>query len=368
MFISFLGLGQAGGNIADEAAKNGFYSAAINYSVRDLESLEHLELKLKLVGSEGIGKERGEAIRLMQKNWDLATNFVKENFSHSSIEVIFVPFSTAGGSGSGIAPVLLEMLIELMPEKVFVALPILPDITESYISQKNCLECIEDLSQLNICTLPIDNEQFRANLHQFGKNILYKTANQKIIELIKQVEQYTEQSSKYGVFDKRDLKLLFQTKGFATIAQCTIPQYQDLSESMISNVIHESWQQSPFTNIEYTQIINAAVIYDGEERFMSLLHHQKTFSSFTNKMPLHLYEGYYTSSNNIITTILTGLTLPNNRLSIIEKKIAETTDQLSNIQTQTVYKSNVKTVSFNATTHKKEKIKDISSLINKFKR
>ena len=32
MFISFLGLGQGGSNIADEAASHGFYTSSINYS------------------------------------------------------------------------------------------------------------------------------------------------------------------------------------------------------------------------------------------------------------------------------------------------------------------------------------------------
>ncbi|EJL1642822.1 hypothetical protein NL868_004357, partial [Shigella flexneri] len=78
MFISFLGLGQGGSNLADVAASRGFHAASINYSQRDLDSLENIELKLKLVGSEGIGKIRSEAIRLMNNNWDLAINFVKE--------------------------------------------------------------------------------------------------------------------------------------------------------------------------------------------------------------------------------------------------------------------------------------------------
>lgn len=54
----FLGVGQAGGNIANHAAKIGYRSIAINYSQRDLESLDQIEQKLKLVGSEGVGKKR----------------------------------------------------------------------------------------------------------------------------------------------------------------------------------------------------------------------------------------------------------------------------------------------------------------------
>ncbi len=140
------------------AASRGFHAASINYSQRDLDSLENIELKLKLVGSEGIGKIRSEAIRLMNNNWDLAINFVKENFSHSSIEIIFVPFATGGGSGAGIAPVLLSLLQETLPGKVFVAMPIIPDLSEAFTTQRNCLETFEDISYLNMCILPVDND------------------------------------------------------------------------------------------------------------------------------------------------------------------------------------------------------------------
>lgn len=371
MFMSFLGIGQGGSNIADEAAKRGFYSAAINFSEKDLESLEHIDKKLKLIGSEGVGKVRNRAIELMNHNWELAINFVKENFSHPSIEIIFVPFSTGGGSGSGISPVLLNMLIETIPNKAFVAMPIIPDKTESYIAQQNCLETFEDLLQLEICILPIDNNKGYKNLKTKGKNQVYSNINTNVINLIQSLFNYSEKTSKYGVIDKKDLLSLFDTSGYSTISNVPVKpleinmEYHDYG---ISQRIIESWGNSPFADIEYSLITKAGVIYEGNEQFVEYIQYDKIFSLFDNKFPISLYEGYYNGSANTVTTILTGLSPIKTRLNEISTITEQIVDTYVNSQNQ----SHILNIPMqpNILTQKqpKQKVKDISSIINKYKR
>lgn len=374
MYASFLGLGQGGSNVADEAAKEGFYTGAINFSQRDLDSLENIELKLKLVGSEGIGKQRSNAVKLMNNNWDLATNFVKENFSHSSIELIFVPFATGGGSGSGIAPVILSLLSEAMPEKVFVAMPILPDIKESYQNQRNTLETFEDLSQLDICILPIDNDKAKSMMINSGKNNLYKKINQDVVGLIKTIVDYTDRHSKYGVLDKKDLRSIFAIKGMATISEVSLTpsiNHHEISDNAIANKIKESWIKSCFADVELNQVIGSGFIYDGQEKLMDFINLEKVYSSFNNKYPLNLYEGYYTEGKDKVYTVLSGMTWPNSRLKQIDGLLESTNDVFNNLDQETFYKSkSIRQTMPNAirSQTKPEKISDISSIINKFKR
>lgn len=374
MYISFLGLGQAGGNLADLAMKRGFYSAAINFSQRDLDSLEEVELKLKLVGSEGIGKQREHAIQLMNNNWDLATNFVKENFSHSSIEIVFIPFATGGGSGGGIAPILLQLLTESMPDKIFVAMPIIPDIKETYTSQHNCLEVFEDLAQLDICTLPIDNEKARATLNNVGKNNLYKTVNENVINLIEKLVSYTDKHSKYGILDKKDLKTIFSVKGVSTISETSIVTLQEsieISDSAIADKVIQSWSKSCFADIEFNQILSSGFIFDGQESLMEFINMEKIFANFDNKMPISLFESYYNENKGSILTVLSGLAWSNKRLEQIDQIITNTTNTFNNLSQTEIYKSkaNIQSKINNITHAKKQtKINDISSIINKFKR
>lgn len=371
MFISFLSLGQGGGNIADEAAKRDFYTASINFSQKDLDSLEHVSKKLKLVGSEGIGKFRNNAVDLMDNNWDLATNFVKENFSHSSIEIIFVPFSTAGGSGSGIAPVLLSMLKETMPDKVFVAMPIIPDKKESYINQKNCLETFEDLSKLNICILPIDNEKGRY-MSSKGKSNLYDTINKNVMNKIEKINSYLDKNSKYGVIDKRDIRSIFNTSGIATIGEVDLSSMKnkiELNEESIANKIKESWIKSLFADIELNKIISAGIIFEGQNNLMEYINAEKIFSKFANRMPISLYEGYYTGDKGSVMTILSGLSWCNTRLKEVDAILDRTGSLFNSLKEEEIYSAKTKNLLLNTNVQQKtEKVNDISDLINQFKR
>jgi len=184
----FLGVGQAGGNIANHAAKIGYRSIAINYSQRDLESLDQIDQKLKLVGSEGVGKKRDDAIKLMSHNIEMIQEFVINNFSTPAVEVIVVPFSTGGGTGSGVGPLLTDFLSSIMPNKVIVACPILPDYSESMISQYNALKTSEELSGQDVAVFPIDNQKARKH---YGKHQLYQTMNEKVVSLFDRMYEYT---------------------------------------------------------------------------------------------------------------------------------------------------------------------------------
>lgn len=373
--LGFLGIGQGGSNIADVASRNGFYSCAINYSSRDLASLQYIgeENQLGLIGSEGVGKDRNQAIKLMNSNWDLATNFVKEHFSHPSIEVIFVPFSTAGGSGSGVSPVLLSMLTELMPNKSFVALPIIPDNTEVHKSLTNCLEAFEDLSKLDIAILPIDNEQTRTATNNVGRVGLYRNTNEKVVKLIKDIIDYTELPSQYSVLDRKDFLSIFKTKGFSTIAEVNITNLSngfELSTSSFAEKIQNSWDKSPFAKIERDQVVSAGIIFDGQERLIDCLDIRKVFSEFENGVPLNLFEGIYVqNTGGKVISILSGLSLCRSRLKEIEKLVEDNQKSITNLNNRNLYVANVTSPTHQEIEVKKQPtVKDISNLISKFRR
>lgn len=325
--IGFIGLGAAGGNIADEACKADYPAIAINYSQKDLDSLEYVEQTLKLVGSEGVGKNREEAMRLMEKNWESVVAFVKENFSTPSIEVIFVCFSTSGGSGSGMAPFLLEVLMGEMPEKTFVAVPILPDLSEVIVNQMNCIQTSSELSRLNLAVFPIDNEQVRKKIPTGGKNKVYKETNETFIKLVDNLIGYTEKQSKHGVLDKRDLLTIFNTKGVGTIATAKVTKMKDgqidITEKGVSRAVHESWDESIFVPVQTNRIVRAGVVLDGQEPLMEFINFQQIFKPFESGMPLDLFEGYYHEDSGEIYTILAGLAWYNERLKSIEKIVSE---------------------------------------------
>jgi cell division GTPase FtsZ len=368
--IGFIGLGAAGGNIVDEAVKNGFAGIAINYSQKDLDSLEHVEDRLKMVGSEGVGKNREEAIRLMGKNWESALAFVKERFSTPMIEVVIVSFSTGGGSGR--APVLIEILMDQMPEKTFVAAPILPERSEVLVNQMNCIQTSEELSNLNVAVFPIDNEQVRKKYPGYGKNKIYKETNETFIRNMTELVEYTERNSKNGVLDRKDLKTILSTKGVAIVATVDVMKIsgerKDLTEEGIANAIHDSWSNSIFVPIHYDRILRSGFVFDGQEQLLPYINFGTIFGKFESGMPIDLFEGYYSGETGKIVSIISGLSWYHNRLKQIEDVIVERQSETEERLIQdNSYQSNV--TSLSTKIRKKESKKQpVMDILSKYKR
>ncbi|WP_299831291.1 cell division protein FtsZ [uncultured Metabacillus sp.] len=319
MYLGVIGIGAAGGNIADEAALRGIPSLAINFSKQDLDSLLHVEDKLHFVGSEGIGKVRDNAIMLMKNNWELAVNFIKTKMSTPSLEIILVCFSTAGGSGGGSSPILLEILQSEFPEKTFVAVPILPANNEAIINQINCLETMNELSTQNISVFPIDNEKVRTIHNQYSKNKLYNYANHEFIEVLAQIITYTNKFSKFGVLDQKDLLQIFLQKGIGIMSRINLSDMPNSKQ--LNEYIQRSWKKSVFAPIDYKQVIKAGIIFDGTEHLLENINFDELFNVFANGMPIDLFEGTYMESDGTVISILSGLPWINERLAQVEEII-----------------------------------------------
>jgi cell division GTPase FtsZ len=369
--IGILGVGGAGGNIADESSKHNFLTGAINFSKSDLDSLEHVENTLKLVGSEGVGHNRDEAIRLMANNWESALNFVKQTFINP--EIIIVTFSTGGGSGSGIAPILLEILANEMPEKTFVAMPIIPDKTEVVSNQMNCLQTFEELSKLDICIMPIDNEKVRINVN--AKNQLYKTINETTVNLLDELYSYTTKTSKNGNLDRKDLLSILNTKGIGLIAETDISKFSEdikFSVETVTDKIRMSWEESVFSPIEYNRVMKSGIVLDAEESLMQFLNYKSIFGAFDKGMPIDLFEGNYHEKRGTVLSILTGLSWINTRLNDISQIIKEQEtrmEQMFDDEENQNYKVTVnQDFSARLRTKPKQSKKSVTDILSRYKR
>ena len=370
MTIAFLGIGGAGGNLADLASEMGLHAGAINFSQGDLNSLQNIKYKLKLIGSDGAGHDRQLAIQLVSEHYETVLNFIKDHFNNESI--IFVPFSTGGGTGSGISPLLLELLSSTMEDKTFIAMPILPDRTESLTAQINTLQVFEELSNHDICILPIDNNQIKTIYKPSSKKELYDLSNRLTMEYIYKIISYTEQFSQQGTFDRRDLQNALKTKGIATISFLNVDDIKNqngLTKDSLSKAIHYSWNTSPFVKIETEQIIKAVFIFDGDLNDLHAVEYTDIFSVFSN-YPIDLFEGIYESDNHIVATLLTGLSWCNERLKEIESIVQsqkQVVDDTLNRQEQQTFKSSVTNIL--AKVNKPQKKKDSPlNILNKYRR
>lgn len=368
--LGVVGLGQAGANIAQEAFNLGLLSGAINFSQKDLDSVD-VKHKLRLLGSEGVGKNRDEAITLFQTQGETALRFIQDHFSNC--DIIVFAFSSSGGSGSGISPILLDVVTNMMPEKTFVAFAVLPELSEATTSQINCLKTFEELSGLNIAVFPIDNQQVRNQTPHIGKNKLFEISNKNSVYLLNKLVSYTEMHSKNGNFDKKDLLTVLATQGIATITEtdiATIGSNINLTPQGVAEKVRKSWFNSLFTPIEQEKVTRAAIIFDGQESLMDHIRHDLMFSEFIHGMPIDLFEGYYHASTGKVISILTGLSWCNSRLQDIETLIMSNKDKVESVLlSQVIYQSNANDLMSKIRKQpEKEKKKSMMDILSKYKR
>lgn len=147
--LLFVGVGQAGGNIANELEKKGYYAAYINTSREDLSTLEtDARNTFHIPTTSGCSKNKSKARLYVKKYYQGMLNHITNNFPNQ--DIVFFVFSSSGGTGAGIAPALLDVLSS-DPENEFKnygAIMVLPSEEESIKCLINGLNTYAEITEI----------------------------------------------------------------------------------------------------------------------------------------------------------------------------------------------------------------------------
>lgn len=324
--IGFLGIGAAGANICEVAESLNYRTAIVNTSPEDLEAVKLVKNKLLLGIQGGAGKDRRIAKQEVRSFHREIVNFVEDKFYEKDIDLIYVVFSSGGGTGSGIAPMTIDLLKKLLPHKNFAAMVVLPDLTESVVAQANSQECLKELSTLNVPTIIIDNNKYiEANKDRHvTRQKLYDTVNSQVLADLNVLINTKRPASRYGNIDSQDILKLLLTPGVMMVG---ITHDLDLTfkEGSLQKQIMKSWEDSPYPQLELDRVISRmGVIYELEEKYTSMINYEELYKEIGT--PLELFEGIYepnTKATQKIISVITGLSFPitrvNNMNEIINK-------------------------------------------------
>ncbi|HAB60890.1 MAG TPA: hypothetical protein DCE48_09330 [Lachnospiraceae bacterium] len=141
--IGFIAVGQAGGNIGKLFEEKGYSVLYLNTSEEDLNTLDGVKYKHHIDGGEGCNKNRNKAKQLIIDDFD---NIAQEIDTKIDKDMIFVIFSSGGGTGSGAAPMLIDLLVD---DHTVGAITVIPAANESLRSQMNSYESLKELLSIN---------------------------------------------------------------------------------------------------------------------------------------------------------------------------------------------------------------------------
>lgn len=212
--ISFIGVGQGGGNIARELELNDCQSFYVNTSIEDLECLETTPDKwYHIENTKGMAKDIEYAREIITSNYNDEKIAEKVYKKYANSSIYFMSFTCSGGTGSAMAIPIARAIKDLYPDKIVNAVAILPHSEEDMVMQYNAIQCLKSIKQAmdeGIITslILLDNDR-----KEYDKKL---DINKEFASIMDKVLSFTSDSVD-GNLDESEIEVLFKTPGVLTI-------------------------------------------------------------------------------------------------------------------------------------------------------
>lgn len=334
--VSAVGVGFAGSYNAQAIHETlGFPAFVINSSVKDLsDGVIKKEIPSFIIGSDGrgAGNDRVKSKEMFKSNGkDLLTN--NETFVRmiNESDIVFVIFSSAGGTGSGTGPDLTNLCRKMYSDKTFIPIVISPKSHDSSLSQYNNLECINELDSYEGPYVIGDLERF-ANENE---NVAYEKMSKWVVETVQKLSGMDMEMSDSGMMDENDLLNLISAPGYLTQYTVEITN-KELEQSDVQDILLKKISTSPAMLIQKDKNVawGGLIVNLPEDITDSVKTGDVTKLINVVGEPKHFYKNYSVSrsTKGTVTLILSGLSLPYNRLSESKDRVKEYINATSKAQ------------------------------------
>lgn len=228
--VSWIGLGQGGSNIVLEAERRYNYNCMyLNTSKEDLASLNGVKYPIHIPNGIGAAKDRKAVIKLMSESIDEVVTKINNLVTG---DIVFVVFSTGGGTGSGSSSFICKYLSQI--GKIVIPVAILPNDKESAKSAENSYNCLAELSQIDGIggTFLLDNSKVEDKF----------VINNKFVADIDALLSINH-SSQYGNIDEAEIRTILSCPGISVISRCS------KARSFVPEII-QGWYNGIYADIE----------------------------------------------------------------------------------------------------------------------
>ena len=229
--ILVVGVGQGGSNITKEFENMGYNTFYVNTSYDDIPLNTDDNRIYHIKNSQGCAKDRQKAINYAVDYYDDIINTI--NTSYPTCDIVFITFSLGGGTGSGIAPVLLSLLASKNLKKYYGAIAILPHKSESILVHSNARESLTQL-------MGIKDKLYSIHLLDNNKREDFLQLNQDFSQLFDSFIEFNEVTKK-GNIDGEELEKLATDSGITVILEFENDDFKLGTEGAIKDSIYADW-------------------------------------------------------------------------------------------------------------------------------
>jgi tubulin-like protein CetZ len=327
--IAVIGFGNAGNQVANLAYNTrGIPAIAINSSDHDLSTVTIEKVK---IGDKGSGKDRNIAKTTIKENFkSLYNNEVVESVVKEA-EIVFLVSSTGGGTGSGATPLMYDLYTKIYASKKIILIGILPELRESIASQQNTIEYIKEMRNIENITYMLYDNNRKAHLQS---SVALTTINEEIVEDMSIIRGDYQYTTPYNSIDEKDMFKIIGTPGMINISKVYDIKEKDIDTSSIEDMLIQYLKtNSPMCEIERDNIVKRLGLIVNLNGKLTKIFDRKLLKlkDFTGE-PLEGFEHDFISSDaqysNRVITIMSGLSIPDDRIEKIDQRIKDVTEAL----------------------------------------
>lgn len=328
--VAVVGIGNAGSQVAALAAERLKVPVlAINSSERDLQTIPETIPHFLIGDEKGAGKERSAAKAFMKDSIMKILNDKKcaEIFDN---EVVFVVSSTGGGTGSGTALMMADIIREVYQSSKVILVGILPTLKEALSTQVNTIEYMKELYEtLGDATYMIyDNEK----LAKLPSTVMMQKINESIVDDIDVIRGTYQHPTRFSSIDEKDATNIISTTGRIVIASLRGLKEKDIDETTIEGLLIDQFKTNAHCEIQRDKIVKRtgviSLLSDRlNERFDSHLVEVQKFLGTPVEEFEHIVVNEERQLENCVFLIAAGLTQVNDRIRKINDRIDEINEQ-----------------------------------------
>jgi cell division GTPase FtsZ len=336
--FGFIGLGQAGGKIANEFYRLGYRKiVAINTAKNDFMGLEiPTRRQLVLGNGSGAGKNPKVGAEAVQKQREDVMSLLRKTFG-AKVDKIIVIASGGGGTGNGGCLEMIQVAKEYMreiqkePSRNVGALVALPKDSEKGSPQLHSAELMEKLFALAEVDLAplilVDNEQIAKQWASASITQIFDLANKNVCGLFDIFNTLACRPSQYSAFDKADLCSVLD-KGAVVFGTTTLKEID--SASAISDAIRQNLTKGLLVEgIDLSTAKAGAGVLVGSHDTLQMTPASYLDEAFktlarvmgSDKKTITVHQGIFETSkpNLFLYTICGGVELPQARLAKLKR-------------------------------------------------
>ena len=354
--VGIIGIGNTGNQVASLAKeKLGIPVLAINSSEKDLETVPN-NIPKKLITdkdglSSGAGKDRQLAKTYLK---DSITNLLKDQEIIeliSPLDVVFIVSSTGGGTGSGTAPLLANIIEARFVDTKVIMVGVLPVNSEALSAHVNTLEYLNELYKVmeNQTYMLYDNDKC-AGLPSYK---LLDKVNNEIVEDINVLRCNYNYTTKLDSIDDRDAKRLISFAGRIVVSRVEDFKEKDTDNMTIEDMLIDNIKKNCHVEAQRDKKIMASGIITNLSQTLT-----EEFDNNIPKVrdfmgdPIHAFNHIYVNDDrkmpNNVYLIMSGLSPVNDRINIISDRIDEIEERQKTLESDDALSS----VSLNALSSK----------------